>query len=47
MAAGDPGAMEAAAEGTATQASLARAHLTLNRLIMVAAEEGLLTHLVE
>lgn len=37
----------AEAEGTATQASLARAHLTRNKLNMVAEEEGLLTRLVE
>lgn len=47
MVAADQEDMEVAAEGTATQASLARAHLTLNKLIMVAAEEGLLTRLVQ
>lgn len=43
----DTAAAAAEAEGTATQASLARAHLTRNKLNMVAEEEGLLTRLVE
>ena len=43
----DTAVAAAEAEGTATQASLARAHLTRNKLNMVAEEEGLLTRLVE